>query len=74
MLSSVLPAITRVHAAGVVADHAAERAAVVGGGIGSEGQVMLLGGIAQVVEDHAGLHPGQLADGIDFENIAPCTW
>ena len=34
----------RVHAAGVVADHAAERAAAVRGGIGAEGEVVLLGG------------------------------
>ncbi len=33
----------RVHAAGVVADHASEGAAVVGSGIGREGEVMLFG-------------------------------
>ncbi len=45
-----------VHAAGVVADHPAERAVVVGGGVGRERQVVLLGALAQAVEDQPGLH------------------
>src|SRR5690606_28494993 len=44
----------RVRAARVVADHAAERAAVVRRGVRSEGQaVIALGGASQVVEDGA---------------------
>jgi hypothetical protein len=57
-----------VDAAGVVADHAADGAAVVAGGIGSEGEVMLFGGVAESVEDDSGLHAGDAAGGIDLEN------
>src|SRR3984885_3336999 len=59
----------RVHAAGVVADHASEGAAAMGGGVGREGQVMLLGGGADVVEDYSRLHAGNPALGIDLEDI-----
>ncbi len=59
----------RVHATGVVADHASEGAAAVGGGIGREGQVMLLGGGAKVVEDYSRLNAGDAALGIDLENL-----
>ncbi len=45
----------RVHAAGVVADHAAESAVVVGGRIGTEGQTVRLGRVAQDVEHETGL-------------------
>jgi len=58
----------RVHAAGVVADHAAESTAVVGGRIGRESQVMFFGFAAQVVEDDAGLHARDAALGIDFKD------
>ena len=58
----------RVHAAGVVADHAAKRAAVVSCGIGREGQVMLFGLAAQTIEHHAGLHASDASLGIDFED------
>lgn len=47
-----------VHAAGVVADHPAEGAAVVGGGVGAEREAMAFGGAPQVVEDDARLHHG----------------
>src|SRR4029077_1880651 len=57
------------NAAGVVADHASERAAVVGCRIRREGEVVLLGGVAEMVEDHAGLNAGKLAGGIDFEDL-----
>ena len=63
----------RVHAAGVVADHAAEGAAVVGGGIGREGQVMLLGCGAEVVENHSGLNAGDAALRDRFRGCSPCT-
>ena len=54
-----------VHAATVVADHAAQGAARVGGRIGRIGQVMLLGCIAQPVENDARLHRSELRFGID---------
>ena len=63
ILSSVLPRHDRVDAAGVVADHAAQRAAVVRGRVGAEGEVMSLRRVAQVVEHDAGLHARQLLSG-----------
>ena len=59
-----------VDAAGVVADHAADGAAVVAGGIGREGEVMFFGGVAEGVEHDAGLHAGDAAGGIDLEDRA----
>src|SRR5215213_8441177 len=44
-----------MRAAGVVADHAAERAARVGRRIGAEGEAVGLGRLAQAVAHHAGL-------------------
>ena len=58
----------RVHAAGVVADHASERAAVVGSGIGREGEMVLLGRRAKTVEDDAGFDARDTALRIDFED------
>jgi hypothetical protein len=55
-------------AAGVVADHASERAAVVGRGIGREGEVMFLSFGAKAIEDDAGLNARDAARGIDFED------
>ncbi len=55
-----LAAQQAVHAATVVADHAAEGAARVGGGIGRVGEVVQLGGFAQAVENDARLNDGQL--------------
>ena len=63
-----LAAHHRMHAAGVVSDHSAERAVVVRGGIGREGEVPLLGSVAEPVEDHAGLDPGELAVVVDLQN------
>ena len=45
----------RVRAAGVVAYHAAQRAAAVRGRVGAEGELVHLGGIAQRVADRPGL-------------------
>ena len=59
-----------MHAAGIVADHAAQGAAVVAGRVRGESQMMFLGGVAQVVENHAGLHPGGAARGIDLQDVA----
>jgi hypothetical protein len=58
-----------VDAAGIVAEHAAERAAVVRGWVGSEGEVVALRRGAQVVEHDARLDTRQLAVGIDFEYL-----
>src|SRR3984957_6152773 len=58
----------RMHAAGVIADHAAQSAAVVTGGVGPEGEVMLLGGGAKIVENHAGLHASDAAGRVDLNN------
>ena len=58
----------RVHAAGIVADHAPERAAVVSSGIGREGEVVLLGRARRLIEDDAGLNARDAARGIDFED------
>jgi hypothetical protein len=57
-----------MHAAGVVADHAAEGAALVTGWVGAEGEVMFFGGVAKIVEDDSRLHARDAAGGIDFEN------
>jgi hypothetical protein len=57
-----------VHAAGIVADHATERAAVVGGGIGRKGKAVPFGGGAKLIEDDSGLDASQAARGIDFED------
>ena len=62
----------RVDAAGVVADHAADGAAGVRGGVGSEGEVEALGGIADAVEDYAGLDadgPVPDVDGVHFVHV-----
>jgi hypothetical protein len=59
-----------VDAAGVVADHAANGAAVVAGGIWRERQVIFLGGVAKMVEDDSGLDAREAALGIDLENVA----
>ena len=55
--------------AGVVADHAADGAAVVSGGVGGEGQVMFFGCVTEMIEHHSGLHAGDAAGGIDLQNI-----
>jgi hypothetical protein len=59
-----------VDAAGIVADHAADGAAVVAGGIGGEGQVIFFGGVAEVIQDYSGLDSGDPVVGIDLENLS----
>ncbi len=54
-----------VDAAAVVADHAAEGAAGVGGWVGRVGEVVLFGSIAEAVEDDAGLDGRELHLGVD---------
>ena len=46
-------------AATVVADHAAEGAAGVGGGVGRIGEVVEFGGVAEPVEDDSRLDDGE---------------
>jgi hypothetical protein len=58
----------RVHAAGVVADHAAKRVVRVRRRIGSERQVMRLGRIAQRVEHAAWLHVRALLLGVERDD------
>src|SRR5215472_11350363 len=57
-----------MRAAGVVADHAAERAAAMGRRVGAESQLVLLSASAQGVEDDARLDAGETAIRIDFED------
>ena len=54
-----------MNSATVIADHAAEGAAGMGGGIGAVGEVMEFGGVAEAVKHDAGLDAGQLGLGID---------
>ena len=41
----------------------------VGSGIGAEGQIVLFGGTAQIIENHAGLHARDMALGIELEYL-----
>ncbi len=58
-----------VDAAGVVADHAADGAAAVGGGVGCVGEGEFFGGFADAVEDDAGLDVDGAGDGIDGAHL-----
>ncbi len=57
-----------VHAAGVVADHAAQRAAAVGGWIGGKGQLVLLGPVAQRIENNPRLDPGAAGGSVERDH------
>src|SRR4029079_9798868 len=60
----------RVTAAGVVPEHAAERAIGVRGRVRPEGEAVLLArGVAEVVEDAARLHARDMALGVDLEDV-----
>src|SRR5579864_3265903 len=59
----------RVHAARVVANHSADGAAAVRRRIGAEGQVVLLGGAAQVVENDSRLHTRNSELWIKLKNL-----
>ena len=59
-----------VDAAGVVADHAADGAAAVGGGVGGEGEGEFFGGLADAVEHDAGLDVDGAGGGIDGAHAA----
>jgi hypothetical protein len=56
-------------AAGVVADHPSERAPAVTGGIGTEGQIVLLGGGAKMIEDNARLNASDPALGVELKDV-----
>src|SRR5271156_4830759 len=58
-----------MHAAGVVSDHAAQRAAVVSCRVGSECQVMFLGGITQTIENDSGLNSRNPPRRIDLDDL-----
>src|SRR5208337_1305990 len=58
----------RVHAAGIVADHASECAAVVRGRIGSESKMVLLGGGTEIIENDSRLDARDAACRIDLED------
>src|SRR5581483_238462 len=60
----------RVHAAGIISNHAPERAMVVRGRIGPEDKTVLLGLAAKVVENAAGLDPPEFSFRIDLQNAA----
>ncbi len=64
-----LAAHQRMNAAGVIADHAAEGAAAVRGGVGSEGQLKLFRRLAYTVEHDAGLDAHGAGDGIDRVHV-----
>ena len=55
-------------AAAVVPDHATQRVVIVRCGIGAEGQPVRRGGVAQSVEDAAGLDPREPVFRIDLED------
>src|SRR6478609_4669224 len=57
-----------MRSAGVVADHATQRAAAVRAGIGSIRQSMLFRCIAQGVANNARFHAGELLDRIYLQN------
>src|SRR5690606_13443644 len=63
------PAHDRVHAAGVVADHAAQGVVAVGGRVRRKGEVMLFRHLAQVVQYAAGFHAGAAALHVDAANV-----
>ena len=58
----------RVRPARVVADHPAERAAVVRGRVGAERQPVRRGGVAHGVADHAGLDAGGARVRVDLQD------
>ncbi len=59
----------RMRAARVVPEHAAERAVLVGRRIGAVGEVELLGRVAELVADHAGLDHGAPALGVEVDDL-----
>jgi hypothetical protein len=71
-LEDVVGGAARHHgmdAAGIVADHAAERVVVVRRRIGAEGEMVRLGGVSQIVEYDARLDPGEPLRGVDGQDM-----
>jgi hypothetical protein len=58
----------RMNAAGVVPNHAAERAPAMGGGVGPECQVMDVGSLTKGVEHHPGFNVGPTLLRLDLED------
>ena len=58
----------RMHAAGIVAHHAAEGVVIVGRWIGTEGEAMLFRSVAQNVENAPRFNARELFCGIDFDD------
>ena len=69
MLSSVFPAMTECTPQELLPIMPPSDAAVVSGWVGAERQVMLLGGVAEVVKNDSGLHSGGTAARIDFHDL-----
>ena len=63
-----LAAHHRMHTAGIVADHAAESAVLVGGRIRRKSQVVLFGRAAELIADHSGLDPRDSFRRIQFQD------
>ena len=59
----------RMHAAGVVSDHAAQRASIMGRGVGSECQVMLFSSVTQAIEDNPRLNSCDPPRRIDLDDL-----
>ena len=59
----------RMRAAGIIPDHPSERAAAMGGRIGTEGEMVFLGFISQRVQDDAGLNSGESPVRVDLQDL-----
>src|SRR5438309_3987365 len=59
----------RMHAAGIISNHSAERTSAVRSGIGAESQIVFLGGIAQMIKNDPGLHASDAAFGIELDDF-----
>src|SRR6266566_1824347 len=58
-----------MRAAGIIPDHPSERAAAMGGRIGTKSEMVFLGLISQRVQDDAGLNSGESPVRIDLEDL-----
>jgi hypothetical protein len=58
-----------VHAAGIVSDHAAQRASVMSGGIRAERQMVFFRGVTKAIKNHTGLNPRNPSSWIDLDNV-----
>src|ERR1700722_1881281 len=67
------PIDNRVRAAGIVADHTPDHAAVLGGSFGRKEKTVRSQSKVKLVADHAGLHPDTASRGVDFHNTSQLT-